>query len=423
MVGCNGGGNLITTSAKKLSFYITQTFSSLRYPNYRLWFIGQLISLAGTWMQSTAQGYLMYELTQSSAMLGYVGFAGGLPSWFFTLYAGVVADRIPRRKLLIITQTSMMILAIILAILTFTKLVQPWHILVLAFLLGIANAFDAPSRQAFTLEMVERQDLTNAIALNSAMFTSAMVVGPAIGGLAYAAIGPGWCFTMNAITFIAVIVALALMKLKPLPMRPMKTNSWSDLQEGLKYVVGHRIIRILIVNLGVISLLSLGVITLLPAWSVDVLGGDATTNGLLLSARGVGSLISALLIASLGGFNFRGKLLIFGSLGLPIMMFLFAFIHWIPLSLLVMVGMGLGFMLAANVTNALVQTQVHDELRGRVMGVYTLIFFGAMPVGSLLAGILASRVGEPATFILCAILLLIFTLLVLLFYPSLKRLE
>jgi MFS family permease len=374
-------------------------------------------------MQSTAQGYLMYELTQSSAMLGYVGFVGGLPSWFFTLYAGVVADRIPRRKLLIITQASMMILAIILAILTFTKLVQPWHILVLAFFLGIANAFDAPARQAFTLEMVERQDLTNAIALNSAMFTSAMVVGPAIGGLAYAAIGPGWCFTMNAITFIAVIVALALMKLKPLPIRPIKTNSWSDLQEGLKYVVGHRIIRILIVNLGVISLLSLGVITLLPAWSVDVLGGDATTNGLLLSARGVGSLISALLIASLGGFNFRGKLLIFGSLGLPIMMFLFAFVHWIPLSLLIMVGMGLGFMLAANVTNALVQTQVHDELRGRVMGVYTLIFFGAMPLGSLLAGILASRIGEPTTFILCAILLMIFTLLVLLFYPSLRRLE
>jgi MFS family permease len=374
-------------------------------------------------MQSTAQGYLMYELTQSSAMLGYVGFVGGLPSWFFTLYAGVVADRIPRRKLLIITQTSMMILAFILAVLTFTKLVQPWHILVLAFLLGIANAFDAPARQSFTLEMVERQDLTNAIALNSAMFTSAMVIGPALGGLAYAAVGPGWCFMLNGLSFIAVIVALILMKLKPLPLRATKTTSWIDLKEGLQYVMGHRVIRMLILNLGVISLLGLGVITLLPAWSVDVLGGDATTNGLLLSARGVGSLISALLIASLGRFNFRGKLLTYGSLGLPVMMIIFSFIHWLPLSLLAMVGMGLGFMLAANTTNALVQTQVQDELRGRVMGVYTLIFFGAMPVGSLLAGTLASHLGEPVTIILSAVLLLLFTLLVLLFFPALRRLE
>jgi MFS family permease len=423
MVSCIGGGRRIATSANKVNLYFSQTFASLRYPNYRLWFVGQLVSLAGTWMQSTAQGYLMYELTKSSAMLGYVGFVGGLPSWFFTLYGGVVADRIPRRKLMIITQTSMMILAFILGVLTFTKLVQPWHILVLAFLLGIANAFDAPARQSFTLEMVERQDLTNAIALNSAMFTSAMVIGPALGGLAYAAIGPGWCFMLNGISFIAVIVALALMKLKPLPLRTTKTTSWIDLKEGLKYVIGHRVIRMLILNLGVISLLGLGVITLLPAWSVDVLGGDAKTNGLLLSARGLGSLISALIIASLGRFNFRGKLLTYGSLGLPIMMILFSFIHWLPLSLVVMVGMGLGFMLAANTTNALVQTQVQDELRGRVMGVYTLIFFGAMPVGSLLAGTLASRLGEPVTILLSAVLLLVFTLLVLLFFPALRRLE
>ncbi len=365
----------------------------------------------------------MYELTQSSAMLGYVGFVGGLPSWFFTLYAGVIADRIPRRKLLIITQTLMMILAFILAVLTFTKLVQPWHILVLAFLLGIANAFDAPARQSFTLELVERQDLTNAIALNSAMFTSAMVIGPALGGLAYAAVGPGWCFMLNGLSFIAVITALVLMKLRPLPPRAMKTTSWNDLKEGLKYVLGHRVIRILILNLGAISLLSLGIITLLPAWSVDVLGGDAKTNGLLLSARGIGSLMSALLIASLGRFNFRGRLLTYGSLGLPITMIFFSFVRWLPLSLLAMVGMGLGFMLAANTTNALVQTQVQDELRGRVMGVYTLIFFGAMPVGALLAGTLASRLGEPVTVSLCAVLLLVFTLLIMLFFPALRRLE
>ena len=423
MAGCIGGGGPITALSRKFSLYFEQTFTSLRHPNFRLWFVGQLISLVGTWMQSAAQGYLMYELTHSSAQLGYVGFAGGLPSWFFTLYAGVVADRMPRRKLMIITQTSMMVLAFILAVLTFTKLVQPWHILSLAFLLGIANAFDAPARQSFTLELVERQDLTNAIALNAAMFTSALVVGPAVGGLAYAGLGPGWCFTLNGISFIAVIVALVLMKLKPLPVRARKSTGWSDLLEGLKYVAGHRVIRTLILNLGMISLLGLGMVTLLPAWSVDVLGGDATTNGLLLSARGLGSLASALLIASLGRFNFRGKLLTYGSIGLPILMMVFAFMRWLPFSLLAMVGVGLAFMLVANTTNALVQTQVQDELRGRVMGVYTLVFFGAMPIGSLLAGLLASRLGEPPTVMLSAAGLLVFVLLVWLLFPKVRKLE
>ena len=374
-------------------------------------------------MQSAAQGYLIYELTHSPAMLGYVGFAGGLPSWFFTLYAGVVADRMPRRKLLIITQSSMMILAFILAILAFSKLVQPWHILILALLLGIANAFDAPARQSFTLEMVERRDLTNAIALNSTMFTSALIVGPAVGGLAYAGLGPGWCFTLNGISFIAVIAALGLMKLKPMPQRMQKSTGWSDLIEGIKYVISHRVIRMLILNLGMVSFLGLGIVTLLPAWSVEVLGGDATTNGLLLSARGLGSLVSALLIASLGHLNFRGKLLTFGSLGLPVTMLIFSFMHWLPYSLLTMVGIGLGFMLVANTSNALVQTQVQDELRGRVMGVYTLVFFGAMPIGSLLAGTLASRLGEPVTVVLSAVGLLIFSLLVLLKFPRLRKLE
>jgi len=179
----------------------------------------------------------------------------------------------------------------------------------------------------------------------------------------------------------------------------------------------------LILNLGMVSFLGLGIVTLLPAWSVEVLGGDATTNGLLLSARGLGSLVSALLIASLGHLNFRGKLLTYGSLGLPVMMLIFSFMHWLPYSLLTMVGIGLGFMLVANTSNALVQTQVQDELRGRVMGVYTLVFFGAMPIGSLLAGTLASRLGEPVTVVLSAVGLLIFSLLVLLKFPRLRKLE
>jgi MFS family permease len=191
------------------------TFAALQYPNYRLWFIGQMISLVGTWMQGTAQGYLVYELTRSPAYLGYVGFAAGVPSWLFMLYGGVIADRMSRRTLLVITQTCMMLLAFLLAGLTFTGRVQPWHIIVLAFLLGTANAFDAPARQAFVLEMVDRQHLTNAIALNSTMFNLGTAIGPAMAGITYSLFGPAWCFTINAFSFLAVIAALLLMKLKP----------------------------------------------------------------------------------------------------------------------------------------------------------------------------------------------------------------
>ena len=290
-------------------FSLRDTFISLKYPNYRLWFIGQLVSLVGTWTQATAQGYLIYQLTKSPAYLGYVSFANGLPSWFFTLYAGAIADRVPRRTLMVITQTSMLVLAFILAILTFTNLVQWWHILILAFLLGISNAFDAPARQAFVLEMVEREDMTNAIALNSTMFNSAVVLGPAIGGLIYAWVGPGWCFTINGISFIAVIIALLLMKLKPFV--PIRSNgsTLSDVKEGLKYVVNHSALRMMIANLFITTVFGLGIATLIPAWAVVVLGGDATTNGFLLAARGFGSLIGALLIAAMGRIQVQGKIM------------------------------------------------------------------------------------------------------------------
>ena len=176
-------------------------YPAMSYPNYRLWFVGQMVSLFGTWMQSTAQGYLIFQLTNSPAYLGYVSFAAGLASWIFMLYAGVVADRVPRRSMLIVTQTTMLLLAFILAALAFLHLVQPWHIIILAFLLGVANAFDGPARQAFTLEMVERHDLANAIALNSTMFNSATFIGPAVGGITYSLVGPGWCFLLNGISF------------------------------------------------------------------------------------------------------------------------------------------------------------------------------------------------------------------------------
>ena len=199
---------------------LAQTFSSLQHPNYRLWFTGQVISIVGTWMQATAQGFLVYELTHSAAFLGLVGFASGAPSWLFTLYGGVIADRVSRRKLLIIAQSAMMVLAFLLAFLVFTDLVRPWHVVVLAFLLGVANAFDAPARQAFVVELVGRADMTNAIALNSSVFNIGTVIGPAIAGLVYSWLGPAWCFTINGISYLAVIGALLLMRLAAIPRPP-----------------------------------------------------------------------------------------------------------------------------------------------------------------------------------------------------------
>lgn len=399
------------------------TFASLSYPNYRLWFFGQMISLFGTWMQSTAQGYLVFELTRSPAYLGYVGFAAGLPSWLFMLYAGVIADRMPRRKLLIITQSSMMVLAFILAGLTFSGRVQPWHIVLLALCLGVANAFDAPGRQAFVTEMVDRKDLTNAIALNSTMFNSATAVGPAVAGLTYAAVGPAWCFTINGITFLAVISALALMKLKPLQPAVRLKSALGDIRLGFTYVATHRVVRTVILNLLVVSLFGISFVTLMPAWAVEILGGDATTNGYLQSARGLGALIGALMLAATSAFLPRGKLLNLGSFVFPALLLVFSTLHLLPVSLITLLGIGWGFMITANASNALVQAQVPDELRGRVMSIYTLAFFGFMPIGSLLAGAAAAAIGAPLTIRLGAVLLLLTAVLIWLRVPELRRSE
>jgi MFS family permease len=400
---------------------VQDTFSALRHPNYRLWFIGQLVSLVGTWMQNTAQGYLVYELTKSPAYLGYVGFVSGLPAWIFTLYGGVIADRISRRILLIITQSSMMALAFILAGLVFTGAVQPWHIVLLAGLLGIANAFDAPARQAFVVELVDRQDMVNAIALNSTMFNAATVVGPSAAGITYALFGPAWCFTINGVTYIAVIIALALMRIQVPPLRKRPQSMWAEIKEGLAYTLHDRLTLVVTLTMGMVSLFGLSVVTLLPAWSVDVLKGDVTTNGLLLSARGAGALLGALMVASLGRMKVQGKLWTAGSFIMPLTLLFFAGTRWLPLALFVLVLAGWGFMIQANTSNALVQTQVPDHLRGRVMGIYTLVFFGGMPLGALLAGGLANFLGEPLTLTLGAIALLICSAVVWLVLPGLRR--
>ena len=400
-----------------------QTFTALKYPNYRLWFWGQMISLFGSWMQSTAQGYLIFELTKSPAYLGYAGFANGVPTWFFMLYAGVVADRMSRRKLMIMTQTSMMILAFVTAGLTFLHLIQPWHIILLAFGFGVTNAFDAPARQAMVQELVDYKDMTNAIALNSAMFNTSVALGPAFAGLTYALFGPAWCFTINGLSFIAVIAALSTMKLKPSAPRAKQNSVLTDLKEGLGYVVSHSMIRTIISLVGVISLFGFAFATLMPAWAVKILHGNAMTNGFLQSARGFGALASALLIASLGRFKFRGKLLTFGSFAFPVLLVIFAFIRWEPLSMLFLFGIGFALILVFNLANAAVQTLTPDALRGRVMSIYSLTFFGSMPLGALLIGWMATKAGEPTTIVINALITLTYASILLVFMPKLRKLQ
>ncbi len=402
---------------------LSQTFTALKYPNYRLWFFGQLLSLLGTWMQMTAQSYLVFELTKSPAFLGYVTFAFGLPSWIFMLYGGVIADRMSRRKLMLIAQNFMMLLAFVLTWLTFSELIQPWHIVILAFLLGVANAFDAPARQAIIFELVEKKDITNAVALNSTLFNLSAVIGPAAAGVIYMAFGPGWCFAINGISYFAVITALILMKLEPQVTSPNRPSTLSALKEGIRYTFSDPAIWPIICLIGITTLFGFSFATLMPAWAVTVLGGDAATNGLLQSARGAGAVLSALMLASLGRFAFRGKLLSASVFSFFFFILAFALVRSLPLSLLIILLVGISLQLVMNLSNAILQTQVKDNMRGRVMSIYSLTHFGFMPIGGLIAGILAEFAGEPFTVILSGAIFLLCVSALWIAAPQLRRLK
>lgn len=336
-------------------------------------------------------------MTGSTEWLGLITMVSGLPSWFLMLYAGVIADRISRRKMMVVIQTAMMMLAFFQAWLTFTGMLQPWHLLILSFLLGIANAFDAPTRLSFVSDLVDRNNLTNAIALNGAMFTTAVLVGPAIGGFIYNWLGPEWCFLINGLSFLAVLVALLMMRIQEIPQPKKQTKPLAELMEGLRYSFQHRLTRNMTLLQGFVGLFGFGMMSLLPAWAKDVLMGDAGTSGLLLSARGAGSLLAALVVASAGARVQRGRMWTAGSFILAVSIFFFGLVKWLPLSMLVLIISGLGFLLMGNNANALVQSNVPDGLRSRVMSVYSLIFFGAVPLGAMFYGQLAAWTGLSVT--------------------------
>ncbi len=403
-----------------MNLQLSQTFTALKYRNFRLWFSGQMVSLIGTWMQATAQSYLLFELTGSPVMLGIAGFASGIPIWLFSLYSGLLSDRFSRRKVILFAQTSMMVLGFILAFLTFTGMVQPWHIIVLAFLLGTANAFDAPARQSFVVDMVPKEDLTNAIALNSSVFNLGTIVGPSVAGIIYAWLGPAWCFTINGISFLGVIAALLLMNVPPRKITIQKKSPFLDLKEGLQFAIGHVEIRFLLINLAAVAMFSFSLMTLMPDWAKTVLGGDVTTNGMLLSARGVGSLAAALMIANLGSRVVRGRIWTSGGVIMPIALLLLGGFQILPISIITLVILGWSLMSVVNISNALIQTHVPDDLRGRVMSIYIFAFMGTYPLGALLVGWLADLYGSPMTIIICAVVISLVFGIINLKHPSIR---
>ena len=371
------------------------TFAALKHRNFRLFFTGQFVSLIGGWMQTTAQGWLVYQLTGSKVLLGTVAAVGALPLLLLSVWGGSLADRHPKRTLIYFTQTGMMLLAFAFAALVGSGRIQPWHILVLAALGGVAMAFDMPARQAFTVEMTSREDLMNAISLNSSIFNGARVIGPSVAGVLMAHVGIAWCFLLNGLSFVAVLAGLLMMRL-PKFVAPGKARSTGrHVVEGFAFVAGHRRVRLLLLLLGVVGIFGWSYSVLLPAYATDILHVGERGYGALLSANGLGALLGALTVATYGS-RVRPRLMILGGLWVfSAMLLLLAVVRWYPLVLVCMAVGGWGMLLYFSTTNTLIQTHVSDQMRGRVMGIWALVFGGMMPVGGLESGFLSHAIGVP----------------------------
>jgi MFS family permease len=377
-------------------------FRALRHRNFRLFWSGQLVSVIGTWMQSVAQGWLMHRLTESAWMLGVLAFTQFAPVTVLSLWAGVVTDRVDRRRLILITQSLCAVQAVALAAVVSAGIVQPWMVLVLAFVFGCVNAFDLPARQSFLVEMVGKEDLPNAIALNSAAFNTARVLGPAVAGLTLAAVGEAACFWINAVSYLVVIVML--LRIQP-PPRVMETAVSSDWREGVRYVMRTPPIRNLLILLGVMSSLGFQYSTLLPVYARTILHTGARGYGLMVSAFGVGSLLSAIVLTRRHDrWALRRNILLALSTA-AIGMFGFAWSRRLPLTLLMGFLSGFGLIFYVATTNVMLQLTVDDAYRGRVMSLYTLMFIGTSPIGAILAGAVAARWGAPMATSSCAVVL------------------
>ncbi|MEJ7709450.1 MAG: MFS transporter [Pyrinomonadaceae bacterium] len=382
---------------------LPEALRALRHRNFQLFFAGQLVSLTGTWMQSVAQSWLVYRLTGSAVLLGSVGFANQIPVFLLAALGGTIADRYRKQRILIATQALAMLLATTLAALTLSGRIQVWHVFVIAASLGIVNAFDIPARQSFVVEMVGKRDLINAIALNSSMFNAARIVGPAVAGIMIASIGEGWCFAANAASYIGVIAGLLLMRVAPRVNQFAKASALASIREGFRFVARTTPVRALLMLLGLVSLMGMPYAVLMPIFAREILGGGASGLGMLMGASGLGALIGAITLAMRGserGVRGLGRWVGSASAGFGASIILFAMSRSFWLSALLLVPAGFCMMVQMASSNTLVQAMVPDELRGRVMAVYSMMFMGMAPFGALLAGTLATHLGAPTTVII-----------------------
>jgi MFS family permease len=375
---------------------------ALRHRNYRLFFSGQSVSLVGTWMTKIATSWLVYRLTHSALLLGLVGFAGQIPSFLLAPFAGVLIDRWSRHRLLVVTQVLAMLQSAALAVLALTGVINIWHVLALSLFQGVINSFDMPARQSFVVEMVEdRADLSNAIALNSSMVTAARLLGPSIGGVLIAAVGEGWCFFWDAVSYVAVIASLLLMRLQPRPRRASeKPKVLPELREGLAYVAASPPIRSILLLLALVSLVGMPYTVLMPVFASTILHGGPHTLGFLMAATGVGALFGAVFLARRRSVLGLGKVIPTTAALFGASLAAFSLSRFLGLSLVLLVVTGIGYMVTMSASNTVLQTLVEDGKRGRVMSLYTMAIMGMMPFGSLLAGGLASRIGAPSTLLI-----------------------
>ncbi len=388
------------------------SFGAFRHRNYRFFFAGHLTSLSGTWMQRVAQAWLVYQLTGSSLALGVVSFAGGLPTVLFSLFAGALADRFEKRRILVICQTVAMIQAFVLATLTLMEKVTYWHLVVLGALLGVADSFDTPTRQSFIKEMVGEKDLMSAIALNSSAFNTARLIGPALAGILIYKVGIGICFLINAFSFLAVIAAYLLIKLPP-RFDKAESNAFESIKEGLQYVRSHKIVTTAMSLIAIASICTFSYPTLLPVFTDKVLSGKAGVYAALMTSIGAGALVTAILIAMIGNIRKKGQVATRGTILFPLALWLLSFMKSPTGAYVCCFIAGSTMISLTAVMNTLVQSAIDDNYRGRVMSLYVLLFLGPLPFGSLIAGRLAESIGVVNTIRLGATVSIVSSLLVL----------
>ncbi len=376
----------------------TSLFRALSHRNYRLYFGGQGISLIGTWMQQIAMNWLVYRLSHSALLLGVVGFTSRIPTFLLASFAGVLADRWNRHRILVITQTLSMIQAILFAVLVLTDTIAIWHVVVLSLSLGFINALDIPTRQSFVVDMIERrEDLGNAIALNSSMVNGARLIGPSIAGVLIALLGEGLCFLLNGLSFIAVIWALLAMKITPQKKEIRQSRFFHGLKEGFSYAFGFAPIRSLLLLLALVSLMGMPYTVLMPIFAEKILGGGPQTLGFLLGAVGVGALAGTFYLASRRTVLGLGMIIVVATILFGIGLIAFSLSRFFWLSSIFMLLTGCGMIVQMASTNTILQTMVEEDKRGRVMSFYTMAFMGMVPFGSLLSGTLADWIGAPWT--------------------------